>query len=139
MACFFWILVLTLFYIFAGYPLLLLLLSALTPRKPLPAPDHLPDVTLIVTAYNEEAVIKRKLENCLELDYPEEKLEIMVVSDGSNDRTDEIVGDFAGRGVTLLKTGGRIGKTAAQNEAARRPGGKYLFFPMPTQSGSRMR
>ncbi|HPU35468.1 MAG TPA: glycosyltransferase family 2 protein [Bacillota bacterium] len=128
MACFFWILVLTLFYIFAGYPLLLLLLSALTPRKPLPAPDHLPDVTLIVTAYNEEAVIKRKLENCLELDYPEEKLEIMVVSDGSNDRTDEIVGDFAGRGVTLLKTGGRIGKTAAQNEAARQARGEILVF-----------
>jgi cellulose synthase/poly-beta-1,6-N-acetylglucosamine synthase-like glycosyltransferase len=68
-ACFFWILVLTVFYIYAGYPLLLLLLSALTPRKPLPAPDHLPDVTLIVTAYNEEAVINKKLENCLAFDY----------------------------------------------------------------------
>ncbi len=127
-ACFFWILVLTLFYIFAGYPLLLLLLSALTPRKPLPAPDRLPDVTLIVTAYNEEAVIKKKLENCLELAYPAEKLEIIVVSDGSNDRTDELVGGFADCGVTLLKTGGRIGKTAAQNEAARQARGEILVF-----------
>ncbi len=127
-ACFFWILVLTVFYIYAGYPLLLLLLSALTPRKPLPAPDHLPDVTLIVTAYNEEAVINKKLENCLAFDYPEKKLKIIVVSDGSNDRTDELVGGFADCGVTLLKTGGRIGKTAAQNEAARQARGEILVF-----------
>lgn len=127
-ACFFWFLVLSVFYIYAGYPLLLLLFSTLTPRKPLPASGHLPDVTLIVAAYNEEAVIKKKLENCLTLAYPEIKLEIIVVSDGSSDRTDELVGDFADCGVTLLKTGSRIGKTGAQNEAARQARGEILVF-----------
>ena len=126
-ACFFWILVLTVFYIYAGYPLLLLLLSALTPRKPLPAPDHLPDVTLIVTAYNEEAVIKKKLENCLAFDYPEKKLKIIVVSDGSNDRTDELVGGFADCGVTLLKTGGRIGNRCAKRGGTEARGKSWFF------------
>lgn len=128
MAYFFWFLVLALFYTYALYPLLLLLFSALTPRKTLPAIDQQPDVTLIVTAYNEEAVISKKLENCLALAYPGEKLEIIVVSDGSSDRTDELVGEFAHRGVTLLKTGGRIGKTGAQNEAARQGQGEILVF-----------
>ncbi|OPZ73720.1 MAG: Beta-monoglucosyldiacylglycerol synthase [Firmicutes bacterium ADurb.Bin456] len=106
----------------------MLLLSALSPRKPLPAINWQPDVTLIVTAYNEEAVISNKLENCLALAYPREKLDIIVVSDGSKDRTDELAGGFARRGITLLKTGVRIGKTGAQNEAARQARGEILVF-----------
>jgi cellulose synthase/poly-beta-1,6-N-acetylglucosamine synthase-like glycosyltransferase len=85
-------------------------------------------VTFLITAYNEEKNIGKKLENTLALDYPNDRLEIMVASDGSTDRTDEIVKTFAGRGVTLLRVEGRVGKTETQNQAVKKARGEIIIF-----------
>jgi cellulose synthase/poly-beta-1,6-N-acetylglucosamine synthase-like glycosyltransferase len=118
------------FYGFAGYPLLLFILSSLAPRKQFHGePDHWPAVTLLISAYNEEAVIEAKIENGLQLDYPREKLEIMVVSDGSTDQTDAIVRLMAEKSrVRLLRQPVRRGKSAALNEAVTAAGGEIIVF-----------
>jgi len=90
--------------------------------------NYLPTVSLIIAAYNEEAVIGKKVENSLRLDYPKDKLEIIVFSDASTDRTDEIVKGYADRGVKLLRIEGRKGKTYCQNEAAKVAQGEILVF-----------
>lgn len=77
----------------------------------------MPEVSLLIAAYNEEESIAAKILNSLELDYPKEKLEIVVVSDGSTDRTDEIVKTFSEHGVRLFRVEGRVGKTEARNQA----------------------
>lgn len=85
-------------------------------------------MSLLIAAYNEEKVIRKKLENALSLNYPKEKLEIVVVSDGSTDKTDEIVQGYADRGVRLLRVEGRKGKTHAQNEAVKNCSGEIIVF-----------
>src|ERR1700724_3915187 len=86
-----------------GYPLFLALAWPFVRRRSAITQDlhPAPRVTLVIAAYNEEAVIGQKLENCLELDYPRDRLEIVVASDGSTDRTDEIVESYADRGIAL--------------------------------------
>ena len=84
-------------------------------------------MSVIVAAWNEEAVIERRLENLLALDYPAEKLELVVASDASTDRTDELVERFAARGVRLVQCP-RGGKVAAQNHAVPQTGGEILAF-----------
>jgi len=106
----FWTAVVAIAYTYAGYPLLLMLLSKLV-GKPVRRRDFTPDVTVIIAAYNEERDLAQKLENTLALDYPKEKLEILVTSDCSTDRTDEIVRSFANRGVRLHRQVERHGKT----------------------------
>ena len=78
----------------AGYPLAMGALARLRPR-PVRKADETPSVALVVSAHNEEAVIRRRIENALALDYPEDRLEIVVASDGSTDLTDGIVGEIA--------------------------------------------
>src|SRR5436190_23771306 len=101
-------------YVYAGYPLLVYLVSVVRPR-PVTQDDIEPPVTILITAFNEEAAIRKKLENTLKIDYPSNRLEILVASDGSTDGTDAIVSEFAGRGVRLFRQDGRVGKTATQN------------------------
>ncbi len=103
-------------YTFFGYPAILLLLAAF--RRQRPMANQLvswPTVTIVLPVYNEEAVIRRTLENLLQLDYPADRLDIVVVSDASTDRTDAIVKEFASRGVQLTRMPRRGGKTAAEN------------------------
>ncbi len=111
------VLLLLLAYIYLGYPILLCLLARLFPTPHRVDEGHLPTVTLVISAYNEEAVIKSKLENSLALDYPPEKLSILVVSDCSSDGTDAEVLRFAEKGVKLLRAKERRGKTSALNIA----------------------
>jgi cellulose synthase/poly-beta-1,6-N-acetylglucosamine synthase-like glycosyltransferase len=85
-----------------------------------------PTVSVIVAAYNEEAVIERRLDNLLALDYPPEKLELVVASDASSDRTDELVERYAPR-VSLVRCP-RGGKVAAQNHAVTRTSGEIVAF-----------
>ena len=85
-----------------------------------------PHVTVIVAAYNEEPVIERRLENLLALDYPADKLEIVVTSDASTDRTHELVERFGDR--VRLIVNPRGGKVAAQNRAVRETGGEIVAF-----------
>lgn len=114
-------------YVYAGYPLLVYLVSRIRPRPVVKSPFE-PFVTVLITAYNEEKDIAAKLENTLLIDYPKEKTEILVVSDCSNDRTDEIVESFAERGVKLYRQPERLGKTMAQNAAVIRAGGEIILF-----------
>lgn len=116
-------------YVYFGYPLLLLLLGKLSPR-PVRATGATPSVTILIAAYDEERVIGQKVENSLALDYPAERLEVLVVSDGSTDRTEEIVAALAAahpERVRLLALP-RSGKVRALNEGARRATGEVLVL-----------
>ncbi len=109
---------LLLFASYLGYPMALALLTALQrDRKPVAPLDdsELPSVALVVSAFNEVDVIAEKIENSLALDYPPERLSIVVFSDGSDDGTDEAVARFASRGIALRRIDGRVGKTQCQN------------------------
>jgi glycosyltransferase involved in cell wall biosynthesis len=111
-----------------GYPLAAALGARLRPR-PVRKRDGTPSVSLIVAAHDEEDVIERRVENLLELDYPADSLEIVVASDASGDRTDELVEAIAAREprVRLIRAP-RGGKVAAQNLAVRETGGEILAF-----------
>ncbi len=124
----FWIIVALVLYIYFGYPLLLLLLSKLRPASPVQKADITPTVSLIIAAYNEEKVISQKIENCLALDYPREKLEIIVASDGSTDGTNEIVGEYQDKGIKLVALPTNRGKSAAQNAAVKTSTGDVIVF-----------
>ncbi|MFY9619538.1 MAG: glycosyltransferase family 2 protein [Pyrinomonadaceae bacterium] len=124
---FFWFAAAALVYTYAAYPVLVTLISMLRPRRLMRGP-YQPTVSVIITAYNEERDIAGKLENTLALDYPKELLEIIVASDCSSDRTDEIVRGFESRGVQLYRQPQRLGKTTAQNSAVERATGEILLF-----------
>jgi len=124
----FWLSAACVVYVYAGYPLLLVALRrVLGVRRVAQAPADAP-VTLIVSAFNEEAVIAEKLRNCAELDYPRDRLQVLVVSDASDDRTDAIVASFASQGVELLRMTERGGKTLGLNAAMQRARGEYIVF-----------
>jgi cellulose synthase/poly-beta-1,6-N-acetylglucosamine synthase-like glycosyltransferase len=114
-------------YAYVGYPVVIFILGRLFPRAVRKA-DITPKVSLIITAYNEEGDIAAKLDNSLALDYPADRLEIIVASDCSSDRTDEIVAGFAGRGVILHRRPERLGKSVAQNHAVKVASGEVLVF-----------
>jgi len=102
-------------YIVAGYPLLLGLMARLWP-KPVFKSRQRKTVSVVIAVHDGERFIGAKLDSVLALDYPRELMEILVISDGSTDRTDSIVQEFAGRGVRLLQVP-RGGKCAALNAA----------------------
>jgi len=114
-------------YTYAGYPALAYVLSRIFGR-PARRADITPKVSVIIAARNEERDIAAKIENALALDYPKEKLEIIVASDSSTDRTDEIVRSYESRGVLLHRQTVRLGKSAAQNQAVRVSSGEILVF-----------
>ena len=122
----FWLALITLIYHYVGYPLVLLVLG-LRRREPLRSANITPTVSLIISAYNEQEVIRQKLDNSLDLDYPSEQLEIIVASDGSTDRTPAIVREYAGA-VALYHYPQRRGKNAALNETVSRAHGEILVF-----------
>lgn len=121
-------------YAMAGYPLVLALCRR--PRRvrpgaaacPATEAARQPAISLLLSVYNEEAVIARKLKNFQEIAYPRPLLELIIVSDGSTDATDRIVNQSAIPGVTLLRQEGRLGKSSALNLAARHATGEILFF-----------
>jgi cellulose synthase/poly-beta-1,6-N-acetylglucosamine synthase-like glycosyltransferase len=111
-----------------GYPVAAAALARLRGR-PVRKDAWTPSVSLIVAAHNEESVIERRLENLLALDYPPEQLDIVVASDASTDRTDELVEAVAAQEprIRLLRCP-RGGKVAAQNFAVRQTRGEILAF-----------
>lgn len=123
----FWFSLSLLFLVYAGYPVLLWLVGAILSRR-VAKGDVLPKVTVLIAAYNEEAHIGDTLKNKIELDYPKELIDIIVISDGSTDRTEEIVRSFASQGVRLLVQKERQGKTAALNRAVTEAQGEILVF-----------
>lgn len=123
----FWGALFVVFYAYFGYPLTLSLVAALQ-RRPIQKVQFFPAVTLIITAFNEEKRIRGKMENTLALDYPREKLQVMVASDGSTDLTNSIVEEYVHRGVELLPVKSRAGKENAQKEAVKCARGDILVF-----------
>ena len=111
------ILLIIMFYSYVGYPLTLILISFFSKVRVLKNDQFLPEVSMLIAAYNEEETIAEKIKNSLELNYPKNKIEIVVVSDGSTDQTDEIVKTFEKEGVRLFRVEGRVGKTEARNQA----------------------
>ena len=106
----FWACVLVLAAVYVGYPLTLPVLARVL-RKPHRAEDIEPTVMQVISAYNEAAVIREKIENSLALDYPDGKLGVLVISDASDDGTDEVVAQYAERRVTLRRSEPRGGKS----------------------------
>ena len=141
----FWLSVALLFYTHIGYPIVLLILESmgvgskagqirgsrvgsfpsLTADEPDTDENMLPMVSLIIAAYNEEEVIEAKVRNALELEYPRERLEIIVASDGSRDATVELAREAGADLVLDLPRGGKI---PAQNAAAGSASGQLLAF-----------
>lgn len=113
----FYFLIFLIIYAFVGYPITILILSIVSPSKVKEDPNFTPSVSLLIAAFNEEESIAEKIKNSLALNYPKDKLEIVVVSDGSTDKTDEIVKSFENQGVRLFRVNGRVGKTEARNQA----------------------
>ena len=124
----FWASAAAIVYTHAGYPLVLRAVAGRRGAEPPPAPlpdESLPRVSLIVAAYDEEEVIEDKVRNALALDYPRERLELIVASDGSTDRTVELA-QAAGADVVLDLPNG--GKVRAQDQGVERAGGEILAF-----------
>lgn len=114
-------------YAYVGYPAVLWLLART--RRPWtlpPEPATWPLVTITVPVYNTGEAVRPTLEHLLALDYPRERLEILVISDASTDGTDDIVRSYADRGIELLRLPRRMGKTAAENLAAHRVRGELI-------------
>ena len=129
-AFFFWTAVGLLVFTQVGYPVVLWALARLRRSRPADAPEAAsrsqePSVSVIVAAHDEEAVIARRIANLLELDYPRDQLEVIVASDGSEDRTVELARAAGADEVLDLD---RVGEIAAQNEAALLPSGVVLAF-----------
>ncbi len=121
-----------LWYVYVGYPLACWLLGRWRPRPWRVDPTATPRVSILIAAHDEAACIGETVRNKLALDYPADRLEVIVVSDGSTDATDAIVADIAaaappGR-VRLLRQEKRAGKTAALNRAAGEAAGEVLVF-----------
>jgi cellulose synthase/poly-beta-1,6-N-acetylglucosamine synthase-like glycosyltransferase len=124
----FWAAIAVVVYVYVGYPCVIFVLARLRPRPVRKAARHEPTVSFIIAAYNEGPVIAGKLANTLALDYPPERLEIIVASDGSTDATEDVVRrEFGGR-VKLLAMSGRHGKTIAQNRAVEAAKGEIVVF-----------
>ena len=126
----FWISLFVVFYAFAGYGLALFAIikikRAFFGKPALPEADRLPTCTLIVAAYNEEAFIVDKIKNSLELAYPAGKLKLIFVTDGSKDKTQELVASFPQ--IIHLHEDARMGKMAAVHRAIEKVDTDVIVF-----------
>ncbi|MFQ5398410.1 MAG: glycosyltransferase family 2 protein [Anaerolineae bacterium] len=123
----FWFPVSIILYTFIGYPIAITLLARFLAR-PIRKEDITPHVTVLIPAYNEAAIIQRKIENCLALDYPKNQLSVMVVTDGSEDDTAIIVSQFREQGVHLCHQPERKGKVAAINRVVPTVNSEIIVF-----------
>ncbi|HEY4683154.1 MAG TPA: glycosyltransferase family 2 protein [Candidatus Acidoferrales bacterium] len=121
----FWSAALFVIYVYVGYPILISIASRIW-NSPTKQAEIRPAVSLVTPAYNEEGVIAKKIESCLSLDYPADKLEIIVATDGSTDRTVEIVSRYHARGVKLSHSPCREGKVVAVDRAIRLATGEII-------------
>lgn len=129
----FWACLLLVFYTYFGYGIILYILirlKRLFKRKPqktaLPNDEELPTITLMICAYNEEDVVAEKMENTLAIDYPRNKFRIMWVTDGSNDRTNELLKAYPE--VDIVFSPERRGKSAALKHGLRELQTRYVAF-----------
>ena len=123
----FFLLIIIMLYIYFGYPFLLQIISVFV-QKPIRKNEILPNVSIITAAYNEERTIEKYILNKFNLDYPPEKSEIILVSDGSTDQTDQIIQNYDHERVKYLRNEPRQGKTAALNMAVPTAKGEIIIF-----------
>ena len=126
----FWMAILFVVYTYLGYPALMWGLGHISPRSTRIAPV-MPTITVLIAAHNEEKQIAAKIENCLALTYPSQRLDLVVVSDGSTDRTVEIAGGYATRfpnRITVVSIPARRGKANALNVGAALASGEILLL-----------
>lgn len=123
----FWTCLALVVYMYAGYPVLLFLMGSLRRAKPTPKANKLPRVSLIISAYNEEDVIREKIQNSLALEYPKDRLEIVVASDGSTDRTTAIAGEFKDARLKIFDLP-RRGKNGTLNVVIPETRGDVILF-----------
>ena len=117
-------------YTYLGYPAIVWLLGYLFPR-PVRTASVTPTITVLIAACNEEKYIADKIESCLSLAYPPERLNVLIVSDGSTDRTVAIVESYVARypdRVSLIALPSRRGKAHALNVGAARASGEVLLL-----------
>lgn len=115
-------------YSYFVFPVILYLLVRFKAKQFQQSEDHEPSVTILISAYNEVAVIQEKIENSLALDYPSDKLQVIVVDDGSTDGTDEIAGRYVSADVEYHRVEGRGGKNAAINKTWPMVEGEIVIF-----------
>jgi len=122
--------VLALYAIYDGYLRVLQVLGRLGREAPrqTPGSGNALLVTILITVHNEQATIAGRIANLLDQDYPRERLEILIASDGSTDGTDERVREFQDRGVRLFRAAEQLGKTGTQNLAIRQAKGEIIVF-----------
>jgi poly-beta-1,6-N-acetyl-D-glucosamine synthase len=126
-ALFFWVSLGGILYTYFGYPVLIFLLAKMI-QKPETSQTYKPSVTLLIAAYNEETVIEDKIKNSLNSEYPKDLLQILVVTDGSRDRTPEIAKRYINYGIEILHEPERRGKMAAINRALPNARGEIVVF-----------
>ena len=114
-------------YTYILYPVFVAIISKIYPH-PVLKENFTPNLTLLIVVHNGEEVISKKLDNCLSLDYPEDRLQIVVVSDGSTDLTDNIVKQYSNKAVTLLSFSERRGKAACLNDAFNSVDDEYVIL-----------
>ena len=125
----FWFSIAVTLYTYFGYPLLLACCHVVYRRRSSsPDDSFIPKVSIVLAAYNEADHIRQKLDNCLSLDYPRDKVQVLVGSDGSDDGTNEIVADYGDRGVELFAFRPRRGKMATVNRVVGRATGEICVF-----------
>jgi len=128
MTALFWTGVLWIGYVYAGYPLILWLLAIVRRVRPLIKDDFLPSVSVLISARNEEMDIAWKVAETLSWDYPSDRLELLVASDASDDRTDEILQSIKDPRLKFVRMERRGGKGVALNRLAQLARGELLFF-----------
>jgi cellulose synthase/poly-beta-1,6-N-acetylglucosamine synthase-like glycosyltransferase len=126
-ALIFWTAGAVLVYTYLLFPAVLFVVSRIFRFKSRTDHEYLPGVTVLIAAYNEQAVIRQKVENALALDYPPEKLEIRIGSDASTDDTDTILGSFGAR-ITFIRFNERQGKSNILNALAAGMTGEIIVF-----------
>lgn len=124
----FWSAGLLFLYVFVGYPVLVWVLGRIVHKGRVGDGTYHPTVTLIISAYNEAPVIREKILNSLALVYPRNKLDLLVISDGSTDGTDAIVQEYEAEGITLKRMITRGGKTVGLNTVAPHVGSEVIVF-----------
>ena len=116
------------FYTYIGYPLLITIIAGFKKKEIIGRIRSYPTVSVIIPVFNEADVIENKIKNCLQIKYPEEKLEILISSDGSTDNTVKIVEKYTDRGIEFFSNKQRRGKPYTINKLVKQASGEILFF-----------
>jgi poly-beta-1,6-N-acetyl-D-glucosamine synthase len=127
-AIFFWTTFLIIFYSYLGYPLIVALICYFYPFQRARNKYTNPNISVVVSAYNEEAIIATKIKNFISLDYPAQKLELLIGSDGSTDKTNQILSQYRSKRIRTFIYKNRGGKSSVLNRLVREAKGEILVF-----------